>query len=463
MEVEPGRRQTLAIIASVSAAGVICLGALLYSFISPAGQVGESPIVADRDSGALYVRVGDKLYPALNLASARLITGRPDNPHLVKGSQIANLPRGPMVGIPGAPSNFAPKNPPSSSWLVCDTVATSTGSGSPSGVTVTVIDGTPDLGSHRRVLNGSDAVVLSYGQDAWVIRQGRRSRVEPANRSVLLPLGLTPEQVSMAKPMSRALFDALPVGPELTVPEVQNAGTAASFPGAPGPVGTILVTPQISGPQQYSLVLADGVQTLPPLVAQIMQNAGSANNTKPITVEPSALAKMPVVNKLDLSSYPDNPLNVMDMRENPATCWWWEKTSGESRARVQVVSGPTIPIAQDSANKVVSLVKADTTGREADQVFFGPDYANFVAVTGNDPGAKTTESLWWLTDAGARFGVDDTRDAREALGLRTQPSLAPWVALRLLPQGPTLSRADALVEHDTLPMDSSPAELVVPK
>ena len=79
---------------------------------------------------------------------------------------------------------------------MCDTVATSTGVGAPSGVTVTVIDGTPDLGGHRQVLNGSDAVVLSYGGDAWVIRQGRRSRIDATNRSVLLPLGLTPEQVS---------------------------------------------------------------------------------------------------------------------------------------------------------------------------------------------------------------------------------------------------------------------------
>jgi type VII secretion protein EccB len=313
------------------------------------------------------------------------------------------------------------------------------------------------------VLNGSDAVVLGYGGDPWVIRQGRRSRIDATNRSVLLPLGLTPEQVSMAKPMSRALFDALPVGPELTVPEVPNSGTPATFAGAPGPVGTVIVTPQISGPQQYSLVLADGVQTLPPLVAQIMQNAGGPGNAKPVTVEPSALAKMPVVNKLDLSAYPDNPLNVMDIRDNPATCWWWQKTSGENRARIQVVSGASLPVVQKDMAKVVSLVKADTTGRQADQVFFGPDYANFVAVTGNDPGAKTTESLWWLSDAGARFGVDDTRDAREALGLKSTPSLAPWVALRLLPQGPTLSRADALVEHDTLPMDMSPAELVVPR
>lgn len=99
MEIEPGRRQTLAVVASVSAALVICLGALLWSFISPSGQLNESPIIADRDSGALYVRVGDRLYPALNLASARLITGRPDNPHLVRSSQIATMPRGPLVGI----------------------------------------------------------------------------------------------------------------------------------------------------------------------------------------------------------------------------------------------------------------------------------------------------------------------------------------------------------------------------
>jgi type VII secretion protein EccB len=464
MEIEPQRRQILSVVASISAALVICLGALLYSFISPAGQINDSPIIANQDSGALYVRVGDRLYPALNLASARLITGRPDNPHQVKANQINSQPHGPLVGIPGAPNDFAPKNPTTSSWLVCDTVATSTGVGSAQGVTVTVIDGTPDLTNHRRVLNGSDAVVLSYGGDTWVVRQGRRSKIDATNRSVLLPLGLTPEQVSQAKPMSHALYDALPVGPELVVPEVPNAGSPATFAGAPGPVGTIIVTPQISGPQQYSLVLADGVETLPPLVAQIMQNAGNAGpNTRPVTVEPSALAKMPVVNRLDLSAYPDTPLEVVDIRDNPATCWWWERTAGETRARVQVVTGPTIPVAPHDATKVVNLVKSDTTGREADQVYFGPNFANFVAVTGNNPAAQTTESLWWLTEAGARFGVDDSKEARDALGLTSTPSLAPWVALRLLPQGPTLSRADALVEHDTLPMDMTPAELVVPK
>lgn len=166
---------------------------------------------------------------------------------------------------------------------------------------------------------------------------------------------------------------------------------------------------------------------------------------------------------LDLSAYPEGPLNVVDKRENPATCWWWEHTAGEGRARVQVVSGPTIPVASDQMGKVVSLVKPDASGNEADRVYFGPGYANFVAITGSDPDATTTESLWWLSRSGVRFGVENNREARSALGLTSEPSPAPWVALRLLADGPMLSRADALVRHDTLPIDMKPGELVVPK
>jgi type VII secretion protein EccB len=463
MEIEPGRRQTLAVVASISAALVICLGALLYSFISPSGQLNESAIIADRDSGALYVKVGDKLYPALNLASARLIAGRAENPHKVRGSQIAEQPHGPLVGIPGAPSEFSPTTPATASWLVCDSVTPSAGVAS-APVTVTVIDGTPELGNRRKIVQGTDAVVLHYEKDTWVIRNGRRSRIESMNRAVLLPLGLTPENVSQARPMSRALYDALPVGPELSVPRVPNVGLPAAFAGAPGPVGTVIVTPQISGPQQYSLVLSDGVQTVNPVVAQILQNSGTvAGSNAPMVVAPASLAKMPVVNGLDLSAYPDGPLTPVDLKDNPATCWWWQKTNGEERARVQVISGPTVPVSASGTDNIVSLVKADASGREADKVYFGPDFGNWVEVTGNDPGATTSESLWWLSSSGVRFGVDNTRDARAALGLTLKPSPAPWVALRLLAPGPALSRADALVRHDTLPSDMSPAELVVPK
>lgn len=460
MEVEPGRRQSLAVLASISAATLVCIGALLWSFLSPAGSLGESPIIADRDSGALYVRVGNTLHPALNLASARLITGRADNPHKVRGSQIAQQPQGPMVGIPGAPSDLATVTPATASWLVCDAVTTTLGTGITEPVTVTLINGTPDLTERRRVLEDRDAVVLRYGNDAWVIRQGRRSHIDAADRAVLLPLGLTPEQVVRARPMSEALFDAVPVGPDLSIPAVPNVGKPAAFP-APGPVGTVLVTPQVSGPQQYSVVLTDGVQTISAVVAQILQNAGITPGGKSEVVQPPELANMPVVGGLDLSAYPSDPLHVVDTRDNPATCWWWERGDGEGRARVQIVSGPTVPVADPA--RVVSLVKADRSGTTADRVYFGPGYANFIVVTGNDPAAATTESLWWISQSGVRYGVESSEEARKALGLVTAPTRTPWVAAQLLVQGPTLSRADALIQHDVLPIDPNPEELVVPR
>ena len=84
MESEPGRREWMAMLAGLATVLVICVGALFWSVIRPAGSAGSATIIADQDSDALYVRVGDRLYPVLNLASARLIAGEPQNPVRVR-------------------------------------------------------------------------------------------------------------------------------------------------------------------------------------------------------------------------------------------------------------------------------------------------------------------------------------------------------------------------------------------
>jgi type VII secretion protein EccB len=149
---EPDRRRGMALLAGVTATVVLCLAALFWSLIRPAGSAGQSRILADQHSGALYVRVGEKLYPALNLASARLIANDPATPDRVRRSEIDSKPRGPLVGIPGAPNEMPATSPPSSSWLVCDQVTKAYGPGAPEPVTVTVIDGQPDLGQRRQTL-----------------------------------------------------------------------------------------------------------------------------------------------------------------------------------------------------------------------------------------------------------------------------------------------------------------------
>ncbi|MGV7557927.1 type VII secretion protein EccB, partial [Mycobacterium kansasii] len=81
-------------------------GAVALAFLAPRAQLRDSEIVADKDTGALYVRINDVLHPVLNLPSARLIVDNPKMPAFVKASELALLPRGPLVGIPGAPERM---------------------------------------------------------------------------------------------------------------------------------------------------------------------------------------------------------------------------------------------------------------------------------------------------------------------------------------------------------------------
>jgi type VII secretion protein EccB len=462
MESEPGRREWMAMLAGMSLVTVICLGALLWSFIRPAGSVGSSRIVADQETGALYVRVNDTLYPALNLASARLIAGDASNPVRVRRGEIESRPRGAMAGIAGAPNTMVATTPQVSSWLVCDSVTKAFGAGAPEPVTVTVIDGQPDLSDRRRVLDSSDGVLLRYSDEVWLIRDGHRSLVDADQRPVLLALGVGGDDLASARPMSRALFDAIPVASPLVVPTIPGIGGQAQFAGAPGPVGTVVSTPQVGGNTAYSVVLAQGMQTVSPIVAQILQNAGTGA-TQTVTVAGSVLAALPSVNLIDTSAYPDEPLKVVDTQSNPGTCWWWRRDGGEDRAQTSIVSGPTIPIPAAHADDAVKLVKADKGGRQADQVYFGRDYANYLVSTGNSATSQTREALWWVSDSGVRFGVARQEDTLRSLGLGSPPSPSPWAAVRLLVPGPMLSTADALVRHDTLPVDFYPGELEQPR
>ena len=463
MEAEPGRRQSMALLAGATLTAVLCLGALFWSLVRPAGSAGQSRILADQNSGALYVRVGDKLYPALNLSSARLIVGEPVNPDRVRRSEIDSRPRGPLVGIAGAPQDMSPTSPGRSSWLVCDEITKAFGASAPEPVTVTVIDGQPDLGRRRHVLGAGEVMVRRYGGSVWLIRDGRRSLINPDARAVVLALGLGEDALAAARPMSRALFDAIPVGPQLAVPVIAGAGSPARFAGAPGSVGTVVSTPQVGGQTAYSVVLADGIQPVSAVAAQVLQNAGPVGASVPVVAGP-VLAKLPVVEVLDLSAFPPAPPHVVDSQLNSASCWHWEKVAGESMAATSLIVGPSIPVADSQVGKVVELVSSPGPGVQADRVFLGPDCANYVVSTGNSASSSTMESLWWISESGVRFGVPREEDTLRALGLKAYtPGVAPWWALRLWAAGPVLSRADALVRHNTLPVDANPGELEVPK
>jgi hypothetical protein len=73
------------------------------------------------------------------------------------------------------------------------------------------------------------------------------------------------------------------------------------------------------------------------------------------------------------------------------------------------------------------------------------------------PDPRYGESLYYVDPQGVRYGLPDQQTAG-ALGL-TSPKPAPWEIVRLLVDGPVLSKEAALLEHDTLPADPSPRKL----
>ena len=80
------RKQTAQLMLSMLLVAIAAGWMMLLNVLKPTGAVGESSIIGDRDSGAIYARIDGRLYPALNLTSARLATGTANQPTWVKRS-----------------------------------------------------------------------------------------------------------------------------------------------------------------------------------------------------------------------------------------------------------------------------------------------------------------------------------------------------------------------------------------
>lgn len=70
------RKQTAALALSMVLVAIAAGWMMLLNVLKPTGIVGDSAIIGDRDSGALYARIDGRLYPALNLTSADGAAGR---------------------------------------------------------------------------------------------------------------------------------------------------------------------------------------------------------------------------------------------------------------------------------------------------------------------------------------------------------------------------------------------------
>src|SRR5262249_54909652 len=119
---QPPSVRTVSLTVGCLVAAIAVAGSTFLSFLRPQAAFVHARIVMGRESGALYVRVGETWHPVLNLASARLIAATDANPQPVRESELGRTKRGPLLGIPLAPQLLGPPlSGDESVWTICDT------------------------------------------------------------------------------------------------------------------------------------------------------------------------------------------------------------------------------------------------------------------------------------------------------------------------------------------------------
>jgi type VII secretion protein EccB len=421
----------------------------LLHVMKPAGLVGQSAIIGNRDTGAVYAKINGRLYPALNLTSARLAVNSPDTPTWVKASEIAKYPTGPMIGIPGVPDSLTVTTSSVSAWSVCDTAPTR---GSGTTPLVTSIAGEVSTAARAAPMATTQAVLVTHKDATYVIWGGQRSQVDPTDRSVTFNLGLDPG-VTYPIEISNALFDTLPATEPLVVPAIPEIGTPSKWlPGST--VGSVLETQDANGTVTgFYALLPDGVQKITSFVADLLRTALAQGSATPPVVSPDKLIHIPVVEVLNVGYYPSGKLNFIDTAVNPVTCVAWQKQSTDPQATITVFSGRGLPVPIAMDPRLVRLVRDDREpdSVEADQALVLPGAANFVATTSGVATSDSRESLYWLSPQGVRYGIQWDNKTLQPLGLDAGSAVqAPWPIVRTFAAGPAISRDSALLARDTI-------------
>ncbi|MGY4866931.1 type VII secretion protein EccB [Mycolicibacterium elephantis] len=445
MLVDPLRTQSRSVLVGALVLITGLAGCFVFSLIRPGGEPGNDAILADRTTSALYVRLGDTLHPVLNLTSARLIAGRPDNPTMVKSGELDQFPRGNLVGIPGAPERMVQNGSRDADWTVCDGV-----SGPATGVTM--IAGPLTDGGERAGVLPDDKAVLVHNANGpkagtWLLWNGRRSPIDLNDRAVTSALGFgsaTPD----ARPIAPGLFNAIPEAPMLSAPAIPGAGEPPRFdlPVA-APVGAVVASYDADNTLRHYAVLSEGLQPISPVVAAILRNTDSFGLDQPPRLGADQISRLPVAGVIDDSAYPRRQVTLVDASSAPLTCAQWARPADATASTLELRSGVTLPVSEELRS--VPLVGAGSGGT-ADRVVITPGSGYLVESGG---------AYFWLADTGVRYGLDTDgdEDTLAALGLNPPPLPIPWSMLSQFAPGPTLSAADALLAHDGLAADPRPA------
>jgi type VII secretion protein EccB len=388
----------------------------------------DGSVVVERETGASFVYLGGALHPTLNYASALLAAGKPGLVAVrVSSASLAGVPRGVIIGIPGAPNSLPPASRAvHDPWTTCSAGGTDS-SGAPA-ATVTLAVGRGPTGARAIVDQGVLVKDVSTRGTYLIWRGHRYQLMQPA---IVVPalFGATAGTVTVGT----AWLDALPAGADIGPINIPERGTASTA--VPGrKVGDVLVAQSGTTPSYY-LVFADGIAPITELQKDILAGqfavhtadttVSAANATRHSTrlAQPSGDA-----------APPPSPPTVNQPATGDLLCAQSAPGGAFTLSAGGTVDqlGAAIPTAGRTADGTVL----------ADQVLVPP---GSVAVVRAVPVAGTDAGAYYLvTDLGFRYAVpSDT--VLQVLGYNPGQAVdVPANLLTRIPPGPALDPAAAV-------------------
>ena len=159
-----------------------------------------------------------------------------------------------------------------------------------------------------------------------------------------------------------------------------------------------------SGNLQHYAVLPDGLQQVSPVLAAILRNTNSYGLDQPPRLGADKVAKLPVSRKLDTTRFPDRQVSLVDAAKDPVTCATGARPLAPASNSLSLLAGSGLPV--PDAVHTVNLVGAWLRGI-ATRVAMAPGTGYFAQTVGGSAISPAAGSLFWVSDTGVRYGIDN--------------------------------------------------------
>ena len=330
-------------------------------------------------------------------------------------------------------------------------------------VETTVLANNPVLGDDIGAASPDQMLLARTDSTTFLIHDGVRAPIDPTDPILRNALHLGNDDVRQVSPGLLNSFQA--TDPILPI-AIEGDGEATAYLSAYR-VGSILRSVDSRGGQLY-VVLREGLQPISAATADIIRYGNPQSPTVAEPISPALLNAVPIVNTLNVDQYPAESPRLVSADSDPVVCMSWQRGHSEAETTRRLLVGHRLPLPNDA--QPVRLATADSGGPGLDAVYLKPGTGEYVQATGAETASRATGQLFYISDLGLRFHINDVPTAtalgvvgtKEPAGAAAMPQSAPWPVLSLLPPGPELSQQAALIAHDGMAADSAGVKVTPP-